>query len=88
MSEKIKIVGTILLILFRLVVAYTLLLPALLVGALAILIIAFDFYAMLEFSNKSDLTYLLKGEAIKDSCELIKEALKGRIESEKRESKS
>ena len=63
-TDKIKTVGFILLTTYKIVIAHVLLLPALLVGYFAILIITFDFQDAREFSDGTDLTYILSGKGL------------------------
>lgn len=72
MIDKIKSLGFILQVTFKLILAYVLLLPALLVCAFVILIITFDFQTVRGFSSDCELTYILKGKAFQDAYKLIK----------------
>lgn len=72
MIEKIKFVGFALSTVYRLIVAHTILLPALVFSSFAIFLVALSFQEAKSFSNETVLTYMLKGKAIKHGLENIK----------------
>lgn len=76
MIEKIKFVGFALSTVYRLIVAHTILLAALVFSSFAIFLVTLSFLDAKSFSNETDLTYMLKGKAIEHSLENIKMAWK------------
>lgn len=75
MVNKIKAVGGILKALYVMVVVHVIMLPALLVGCFAILILAFDFEYVREFSDDSDLTSIWSGQILRQGLDSIRQGI-------------
>lgn len=65
-----------LLVIFRTLVAHTVLLPSLMVAACGIYLITLRFEEVKEFSDGTDLTYIIKGRGIKRCIYIVIENLR------------